>query len=147
MQSDLHKLLLRQLKRHFGQTEGLPDGLSDFLNDISNTYKSNDEDIKLLQHSLDLSSQELRDAYLKQKQDADGRKEIIEKIQAAISALNSAAEERSIDSGEIDTDSLFGSLIQLIEQRKQMEISLKENEFYLREILDSQEVGVIIIDV
>ncbi|KAF0197310.1 MAG: multi-sensor hybrid histidine kinase [Bacteroidetes bacterium] len=147
MESDLNKLLLRQLKRHFGRTEGLPDELSDFLSDISDTYKSNDEDIKLLQHSLDLSSQELRDAYLKQKQDADGRKEIIEKIQAAISALNSAADERSIDSGEIDTDLLFGSLIQLIEQRKQMEISLKENEFYLREILDSQEVGVIIIDV
>ncbi|MFH1120491.1 MAG: response regulator [Bacteroidota bacterium] len=147
MERELHKLLLRQIKRHFGQNTDLPVEISGFVSDISDTYYSFEDDSGILQHSLDLSSQELRDAYLKQKQDADGRKEIIDKIRTAIYALNPASKNDRDEAGKNDTDYLFESLISLIEQHKQMEISLKESEFYLREILDSQDVGVIIIDV
>lgn len=146
MESDLHKLLLRQIKRHFGQTSDLTAELSGFIQDISDTYYSLEDDAGILQHSLDLSSQELRDAYMKQKQDADGRQEIIEKIMTAIYALNPSSKNDKVAADKKDTSFLFESLISLIEEHKQMEVSLKESEFYLREILDSQEVGVIIID-
>ncbi len=146
MEEAYNKLFLRQLKRHFGSPDNIPVQLAAFIHDINGTYQSFEDDIMLLQHSLDLSSQELGEAFQKKKQDADSRKEIIDKIKAAIFALNPSSTGRQECQTDEDTDFLFESLLNLIRQRQQMEISLKENEFYLREILDSQDVGVTIID-
>lgn len=146
MEEATNKLFLRQVKRHFGSPDNIPANLAAFFRDINETYGSFEDDISLLQHSLDLSSQELRDAFQKKKQDADSRKEIIDKIKAAIFALNPSPSGKQECQTDDDTDFLFESLLNLIRQRQQMEISLKENEYYLREILDSQDVGVTIID-
>ncbi len=119
------------------------------MQDINDTYNNFDDDICLLQNSIEISSQELRDAYLKKKQDAEAQKDTIDRIKEAIFALTPEGE--TINHGTQDSLSdnshLFTSLIRLIEERKQMEVSLKESEFSLREILDSQDVGVTIIDV
>lgn len=146
MEKEINKLLLRQIKRHFGSPGKLPAELTGFLNDISDTYDSLEDDNSLLQLSLELSSVELRDAYLKEKQEADTRKDIINKINHAINALNPASEYNPRENENNDTSKLFESLISLIEQRKQMELSIKESEFSLREILDSMDVGVTIVD-
>jgi len=141
---ELNKLLHRQLKRHFGSPDKLPPELSGFLESISETYDSLEDDARLFQRSLDLSSVELRDAYLKQKSDAEAQLETINKIKEAIAVLNpqgNVGDERNTDSS-----SLVDSLRCLIDEHKQMAESLRESEFYLREILDSQEVGVTIID-
>ncbi|MCB9015213.1 MAG: response regulator [Lentimicrobiaceae bacterium] len=144
MGNNLNKILLRQIKRHFGSIENLPAEISGFIRDVSDTYESLEEDARLVQHSLDLSSQELRDAYLKKKKDAETQQNTINKIREAIAALNPPENQES----EINTDtgSLVESLLSLIDEHKQMAASLRESEFYLREILDSQEVGVTIID-
>jgi PAS domain S-box-containing protein len=128
--------------------ENFPPELEGFIRDINGSYFNFDADTRLLQNSNEISSQELRDAYLKQRQDSEAQTETISKIEEAIYALTPEGqtiitEKKPHPAGNIH---LFDSLIKLIEERKQMEISLKENEFYLREILDSQDVGVMIID-
>ncbi|MBK6962438.1 MAG: response regulator [Bacteroidales bacterium] len=144
MEKQLNKLLRRQLKRHFGSVDELPPEFAGFVDAVSETYDSLEDDARLFQRSLDLSSEELREAYLRQKRDAEAQQETINKIKEAIAALN-PLDSLNSESGT-DSSVLVDSLICLIDEHKQMAESLKESEYYLREILDSQEVGVTIID-
>ena len=146
MDQALNKLLLRQLKRHFGAASTVPQEFEGFLLDVSNSYNNLEDDTRMFQNSLDISSQELRDAYIKHKNDADNQKDIILKIKRAIATLNPLKVVEYTDSDPNMASLLFESLLELIEHHKNMEVSLKESEVYLREILDSQEVGVMIID-
>ncbi len=56
---ELHNLLKRQIKRHFGSMDRAPDGLADFLRDVNDAYVQADTDRKMLERSLELSSDDL----------------------------------------------------------------------------------------
>jgi PAS domain S-box-containing protein len=58
----IHSLLARQLKRYFGGLEDLPVNLTGFLNLVNEAYWGFDDDRKMLERSLELSSQELLQA-------------------------------------------------------------------------------------
>ena len=70
MEANMNKLLARQIKRHFGSTDNLPDELKGIIKDINETYTNFDDDTRLIQNSIEISSQEMRDAFQKQKIDA-----------------------------------------------------------------------------
>ena len=57
-----HSLLKRQLKRHFGEPFDVPEQWQAFIGRINDAYREFDADREMLEHSLDLSSQELLDA-------------------------------------------------------------------------------------
>ncbi|NPC58621.1 PAS domain S-box protein [Caenimonas soli] len=57
-----HSLLKRQLKRHFGEPFEIPEQWRSFVERINDAYREFDSDRAMLEHSLDLSSQELLDA-------------------------------------------------------------------------------------
>ena len=123
----MNKLLLRQVKRHFGTVDNLPKELNGIIQEINITYENHDDDTRLLQNSIEISSQELRDAYLKQKQDTEAQKETINKIIQAISVLSPtghtyADENRSLPSA---SNFLFDSLIKLIGDRNQAEEEIR----------------------
>ena len=58
----LHHLLQRQLHRQLGGAERVPDALWPLLRAVSEAYQQFDEDRRMLERSLDLSSQELLQA-------------------------------------------------------------------------------------
>ncbi len=118
MGNNMNKLLLRQIKRHFGSVDNIPDNLVGILKDISNTYESFDDDSHLLQNSIEISSLELREAYQKQRLDAETQKRTINKIKEAIFALNPDDRTNVVEG---DSSYLFESLIKLIEERKNAE--------------------------
>ena len=60
----IHSLLKRQLKRHFGNASGLPPELQAFIDGVNETYHEFDADRAMLDHSLELSSEELLTANL-----------------------------------------------------------------------------------
>ena len=126
MGSDINKLLTRQIKKHFGSLETIPAELKGILNDINNTYDNFEDDVSLLQNSIEISSQELRNAFQKHKRDAEVQKETISKIKEAINTLNPS--DLSGISGSTETPAnsnyLFDSLIRLIEERKQAEVEI-----------------------
>ena len=66
----MHKLLERQLRRHFGGPEAVPAALKAFLADVERTYGEVDQDRRQVERSLDLMSQELmqRNAELRAQQ-------------------------------------------------------------------------------
>ena len=57
-----HPLLLRQLRRTFGGPEGVPPGLERFLEQVSASYQQFDQDRKLTDHAMSVSSLELATA-------------------------------------------------------------------------------------
>jgi PAS domain S-box-containing protein len=148
METNLNNLLKRQLKRHFGSFDNIPVELKALFDDINETYNNFDDDTRLIQNSIEISSQELRDAFQKQKQDAAAQKETIRKIKEAIFALNSS-EPTIISENESDTSDssyLFDSLIQLIEDNKQAEKALRSSENLQRSLIENVSVGIVIID-
>ncbi|MEI8049577.1 MAG: PAS domain S-box protein [Bacteroidota bacterium] len=148
MESNLNKLLKRQIKKHFGSTENLPNELLGIIGDINETYNNFDEDTRLIQNSIEISSQELREAFHRQKEDAAAQKETIRKINEAISVLKpseqNTAREGTTDSP--DSRYLFDSLLQLIEDNKKAEEALRASEVLQRSLLENIAVGIVIID-
>lgn len=53
------KLFERQIKKHFGDLTLVPEDLRPFIETVKETYRQVDEDLKMLERSLELSSQEL----------------------------------------------------------------------------------------
>lgn len=58
----MHSLLLRQLRRHFGSADAIPDAWKQFVESVDSAYRQSDADRRMLERSLDLSSQELLQA-------------------------------------------------------------------------------------
>ncbi len=58
----MHSLLKRQLKRHFGDQFSIPAEWRAFLDGVNEAYREFDADREMLEHSLELSSQEMLDA-------------------------------------------------------------------------------------
>ncbi|MGB8658402.1 MAG: response regulator [Candidatus Zixiibacteriota bacterium] len=54
-----HSLLKRQLKRHLGDLDSIPQEWQAFLEAVNTAYQEYDDDRRMLERSLDLSSQEL----------------------------------------------------------------------------------------
>jgi rsbT co-antagonist protein RsbR len=83
----MHKLLLRQLKRHIGVLDAIPSNWQAFIDAVNESYHQADADRALLEHSLELSSQELMERNQRLQQDLAERqrKEV---------ALRQAEEER-----------------------------------------------------
>ena len=140
----MNKLLTRQIKRHFGSLENLPAELQGILNDINNTYESFEDDTLLLQNSIEISSQELRNAYDKHKQDSETQKETLNKIKEAISVISPVTQNAITESetATSDSSSMFDSLIRLIEDRKQSEEALLESETRFRLMSDTAPVMI-----
>jgi PAS domain S-box-containing protein len=138
----MNKLLTRQIKRHFGSLENIPVELEGIINDINNTYESFEDETELLQNSIEISSQELRSAFQKHKQDAETQKETISKIIEAISAFNldSNNEIIEIDKTTSDSSYLFDSLINLIDERKRASEALQESETRFKQMSDTAPV-------
>ncbi|MBA4366022.1 MAG: hypothetical protein C0403_00080 [Desulfobacterium sp.] len=59
MKKQIHSLLKRQLKRHFGDTGDIPEEWKNFIDAVNDAYLEFDEDRSMLERSLELSSQEL----------------------------------------------------------------------------------------
>ncbi len=59
MNENLHPLLIRQLRKNFGDLRFIPEDIKPLLRTVSESYEHYDEDRKLLERSLDLSSDEL----------------------------------------------------------------------------------------
>ena len=148
MESNLNKLLKRQIKKHFGSTENLPDEFMGIILDINETYNNFDEDTRLIQNSIEISSQELREAFHKQKEDAAAQKETIRKINEAISVLKPSEQSPHAEgvSDSPDSSRLFDSLFQLIEDNKKAEEALRASEVLQRSLLENIAVGIVIID-
>jgi PAS domain S-box-containing protein len=148
MEKKLNKLLMRQIRRHFGSADQLPEVFSSFIHDINDSYEGFEDDFRLLQNSIEISSQELRDAFLRQKQDAEAQKQTISKINEAIIALNPADNTfvDQIEKAPANSTFLFDSLIRLIEERNRAEHALRQSEFRMTSLTSTAQDAILMMD-
>jgi PAS domain S-box-containing protein len=147
METQWNKLLLRQIKRNYGSVDTIPDGVLDFLRIVNRTYDDFENDFKLLQNSIEISSQELRDAFHNQKKNAEAQKEIISSIRTAIQALKPTGSPLAEGNDNQDTErDLINSLISMIEGRKEIEEVLENERALFRTIIDLIPVAVYVKD-
>ncbi len=142
----MNKLLARQIKRTLGSLDNQPDEIVRLLELVNESYDGFDQDARMIQQSLEISSTELREAYQIQKKHSDEWKELIQKIKSGIISLKPDDPKFISLLNSNDTEHLLDCLIRLIDEHKLMESTLREYSDYLSEILDSQDVGVTIID-
>ncbi len=77
-----HKILLRQLLRQFGAEDRIPGQLHSLFQSISSVYQHADEDRRLIERSLEISSREFGDLNLQlQKQHGLIEREVVKRTQ------------------------------------------------------------------
>ena len=149
MANILNKILLRQIKKHFGSYELLPDQMKEFLQDVNSSYENFENDSQLLQNSIEINSQELRESYQKHKHDAETQKETINKIKEAIYALNPSglSDKSPNESDPSNSNYLIDALLKLIEERNQAEEALNNERVLFRTIIDLIPDAVYVKDI
>ncbi len=92
MPDSLHSVLRRQLKRCFGSLDAVPAALQPLVAMVDETYQQADADRRMLERSLDLSSQELLDANAQLRQAITGLRLAHQDMEARVVERTSALE-------------------------------------------------------
>src|SRR6266568_3006431 len=93
----MHITLERQIKKYFTTNHQFPPGWEAFIQAISDTYTHFDEDRKLIERSLEVSSQELNERYQKLSSSLTIEKELKEKLSLEKESVEKKVEQRTID--------------------------------------------------
>jgi signal transduction histidine kinase len=92
----MHRLLERQLLRHFGTVEPVAEDLRNFIAAIDETYRKADRDLALAEHSLDIMSAELTQRNESLSLEKDEQAVLIEKLNLAQNQLLQSEKMASI---------------------------------------------------
>ena len=95
-----HKLLIRQLRRHFGTLADVPESLAPFLEAVERAYGDADHDRAMMEHSLETVSSELAER-LERVRTAIGERD---EVQQAMSLLEATLEASSDAVTVLDLD-------------------------------------------
>lgn len=86
----MHKLLSRQLKRYFGETEKVPVDFERFLTAIDEAYQHFDEDRAMIERSLELSSSELNGLNQRLEEEVEKQADRSKELERQNASLNDA---------------------------------------------------------
>ena len=92
----MHKLLLRQLKRYVGADAAIPQEWQHFITAVNEAYYQAEDDLALLECSMDLASQELLDRnqqLQKAKEAAEEGQRLVERLSRVAIAMQTAQEQ------------------------------------------------------
>jgi len=83
----MNKLLRRQIEKYLGELSSPPPGWDAFLAAVSDAYDAFDADRRLIERSLDISSQELTEINERLRQEVNERKDAAEQLRHSLSLL------------------------------------------------------------
>jgi len=113
-----HRLLQRQIRRHFGELSNIPDSWHPFIAAVNQTYHQADEDLMRVEHTLEISSQELLTANAKlqmvlqsvEQQVQERTEELQRSLEAATLLQQVTAEIRST----LDSDVILHTIVRKV---------------------------------
>jgi len=88
----MHKLLARQLRRHFGMTTGFSPELQLFVDDVEQAYLQSDDDRAMLEHSMETVSDELVDRFQRMHDALESNQAAKAELNHAVSLLSATLE-------------------------------------------------------
>ena len=142
-----HKLLLRQIKKYLGEIQDLDEKTKAFLQAVDRTYWHNEQERKLLERSMELSSKELTLANEKLRLEAENQKLILNKLKEALWNLRTEDSDlKKEDAKEEDIITVIDSIRKQIIQKREAKSALKESEEKFRLITTSAQDAIVMID-
>ena len=105
--NSLHPLLRRQLQRHPEYVDVLSDSLEAFLKVVNDAYLQFDEDRRMLERSLELTSQELLTKNALLQHDLEERRRAEQRLQESEKQLKDFLEEASIGMHWVDANGVI----------------------------------------
>jgi signal transduction histidine kinase/CheY-like chemotaxis protein len=117
----LHPLLLRQLRRAYGAAGAVPPELEPLLGQISASYHQFDQDRRLSDHVMDLSSRELTSANATLLAQNQRNEELLARLRQTVSRLH--PEEPAIN--ERDLLHIAEEIERLVARREEHEVALR----------------------
>jgi PAS domain S-box-containing protein len=135
--SEYHRLLNRQIKKHFGDDP--PAGLTPFLEAVSQSYEHYQSDRNLIERAMNISSAELTQSNRKLLDESKRHKLLIESLKDSIKSI-------SPDARNIEDDDLLQMADVLQEEiitRKTTEKLIAISEEKYRNIIENMELGMV----
>ncbi len=84
----MHKLLARQLRRHFGSVDAVPTELEPLLTAVEMAYRQADADRELIERSMETLSRELADRFARLRQAIGERDEVQHSLSLLAAAID-----------------------------------------------------------
>ena len=143
-----HKFLHRQIRKYLGEDFEETPELKKLFGAISDSYSHMEEDRKLLERAMDISSEELFNSNKQLREESTQQKLVLEGLKQSLAALeedmSNSAEQEKLDGG--DLLSITDMLRQQIERRKVAENLLQESQSNLRALIDNTEDSIFSLD-
>ena len=119
-----HPLLLRQLRRTFGGPEGVPPGLERFLEQVSASYQQFDQDRKLTDHAMSVSSLELATANADLHAQNQRNEAVLSRLRQTIGLLHPDGGAK--EAAGADLLGLADAIERLVTERQTIERALRQ---------------------
>ncbi|WP_018127790.1 PAS domain-containing hybrid sensor histidine kinase/response regulator [Balneola vulgaris] len=120
-----NKLLLRQLKKAYGEDKALPDELVILLHKVQSSYEHYDSDRALLERAMDLSSEEILESNVKLKVENEKQVKVLNTLKESLETLGI----REFEALNTENISAVADYVKLqIEYRKKVTQALSESE-------------------
>ncbi|MFB9052770.1 ATP-binding protein [Formosa undariae] len=100
----MNSLLKRQIRKYLSDVQASDKDLEPFLDAVNRSYNNFDEQYGMQQRAMGLSSDELFDANLQLRQEAQAQQDVIKKLKRVIETLKfyELPEQKSADNKELD---------------------------------------------
>ncbi len=140
-----HKLLQKQINKHFPEEFQLLQGFENFLQSVNESYLSFERDNELLNHAFSISEKEYKLLYENLNKEYDLKNQSIENLKNAIKNIeNNNKTNFNIENNDIlDIVEYINSEIQ---KRKGTEISLNQTLKLLTTLLSNLNSGILVFD-
>lgn len=119
-----HPLLQRQLRRAFGAIDTPPAELENLLVQVAAAYRQFDQDRRLIEHVMDLSSRELTAANASLLAQNRRNDELLARLRQTLARLHPSSEAASADLG--DPLRLAAEIERLVQEHQAGELALRE---------------------
>ena len=140
-----HRLLARQVRKYLGPEPALAPEWQRLLAAVQEAYDQFDNDRRLTERAMDLSSNELVAANERLLAQNQANLAVLEKLRNSVRVLH-AAGDGAVYPLEDDVLALTAMLDDLIRQRQQAEEALRESEQRLQAIIDNTSAVIFVKD-
>jgi PAS domain S-box-containing protein len=142
METELHNILNRQIKKYLTEDCKNHPQFNNFINAVNDSYKSFERDKELTDHAFRQSEKEYKELFNDLKKENELKQESISSLYESLSLLDSAFDTKK----NKDLKELSLYLAEQLKERKRAQDNIKRQEEKYRNIIANMNLGLIEVD-